>query len=71
MDILPITRIDWDGMSEEKQLTTRHPVFFQIPMNWEEMTEEEKHSWALSFLLAVEAAAGEDGQPELEGSSQS
>lgn len=51
-------------MSDEKNAATRHPVFLRPPPNWSELTEEQKHAWALDFLhAAIKAAEPEDRPP--------
>jgi hypothetical protein len=64
MDILPITGIGGTVMTNEAKASERHPVFFQIPLNWDEMTEEQQHGWALGFLQAAIGAAGEEAEKE-------
>jgi hypothetical protein len=54
-------------MAEHHPTSRRHPVFFQIPMNWKGLTEEEKDAWALQFLDAAIAAADPEDRPKFEG----
>jgi hypothetical protein len=50
---LRVTAIREGTWPKDHPTSRRHPVFFQIPMNWDQMTEEEKDAWALQFLDAV------------------
>jgi hypothetical protein len=53
-------------MAEDHPTSRRHPVFFQIPMNWEELTQKEKDACALQFLDAAIAAAAPEDRPKFE-----
>jgi hypothetical protein len=53
-------------MTEDALTSPRHPVFFQIPMKWGGMTDEEKHAWSLQSLDAVIAAAAPEDRPKFE-----
>jgi hypothetical protein len=58
-------------MAEDQPTSPRHPIFFQIPMNWKELTDEEKDAWSLQFLDAAIAAAAPEDRPKFEGQDDS
>jgi hypothetical protein len=53
-------------MAEDHPTSRRRPVFFQIPMKWEELSQEEKDAWSLQFLDAVIEAAAPEDRPRFE-----
>jgi hypothetical protein len=53
-------------MAEDQPTSRRHPVFFKVPMNWANLSEEEKDAWASQFLDAVIAAAAPEDRPKFE-----
>jgi hypothetical protein len=52
------------NMAEDRPTSRRKPVFFKIPMNWKQLTDEEKDAWSLQFLDAVIAAADPEDRPK-------
>jgi hypothetical protein len=48
------------------QTSLRKPVFFKIPMNWKELTDEEKDAWSLQLLDKVIGAADPEDRRKLE-----
>jgi hypothetical protein len=54
-------------MSDDRKVVERRRVFFKIPMNWRDLTREEKHAWAHQFFDAAIAAAAAEDRPKLDG----
>jgi hypothetical protein len=53
-------------MAGDQSTSRRRPVFFQIPMNWDKLTQEEKDAWSVQFLDAAIAAADPEDRPKFE-----
>jgi hypothetical protein len=52
-------------MSDDAKASKMQPVFLRPPSNWGELTQQQKHEWALQFLDAAIDAADPEDRPKL------